>query len=130
MDTTEKITINIGAVDLGQIDLLVEQSFYTNRSDFIRTAIRNQIATHSNELKQFTSEIFTVIGVASFSRKELEAIRHAGKKNDIKVVGMLIFSTDVDSELIEDVFRSVRVYGILRAREDVKRTVQRLSTQI
>jgi len=51
---TEKMTINLGYVDLGHIDLMVQEGFYSNRTDFIRTAIRNQLERHADVVKQST----------------------------------------------------------------------------
>ena len=51
MSETEKITINMSVVDLGKVDLLVQEGFYQNRTDFIRTAIRSQLDKHQTEMK-------------------------------------------------------------------------------
>lgn len=121
---TEKITINLGAVDLGQIDLLVDQGFYSNRTDFIRTAIRNQISVHSQEIKRITTEsLFAAMGVALLSREILETIRNEGKKYNIKLVGMLIIANDVTPELALETIGSVKVYGIIKASAEVKKVL-------
>ncbi|MCX7922556.1 MAG: CopG family transcriptional regulator [Clostridia bacterium] len=119
---TEKITINIGAMDLGNIDLLVEQCFYTNRSDFIRTAIRNQINAHSNELKKITSDM-SVFGMARFNRKELEKMYEIGKKLNLKLIGMLVVDNDVPVELFKKTMESVKVYGIINAPAEIRKLV-------
>jgi len=116
---SEKLTINIGAVDLGHIDLLVEQGFYSTRSDFIRTAIRNQISCHSGELKRLSSDM-TIVGLARFDRAELEKIRDGGARLSVKLIGMLIIDEDVSTELAGQAFESVKVYGILRAPAGVR----------
>ncbi len=121
---TEKITINIGAMDLGNIDLLVEQCFYTNRSDFIRTAIRNQINAHSQELKKFSSEM-SVYGMARFDRKELEKMRDSGRKLNLKLVGLLIIDNDVTVELFKETFEAAKVYGIVNAPGEIKKLIVR-----
>jgi Arc/MetJ-type ribon-helix-helix transcriptional regulator len=116
---SEKITSNMGAVDLGNIDLLVEQGFYSNRSDFIRTAIRSQLATHSSELKKLSSDM-TVVGLARFCRADLEKMRDSGSRLKLRLVGALIIDSDVPADLARATFESVKVYGILRASAEVK----------
>jgi Arc/MetJ-type ribon-helix-helix transcriptional regulator len=121
---TEKITVNLGAVDLGQIDLLVEQGFYSNRTDFIRTAIRNQISVHSHEIKRITTEtLFAAMGVVMLNKKELESMKSEGKKLEIKLVGMLIIANDVSVELAKETIQSAKVYGIIKAAADVKKAI-------
>ncbi len=120
---TEKITINLGAVDLGQIDLLVDQGFYSNRTDFIRTAIRNQISVHSTEIKKITSEKLYAMGVIGIGKKELERMKAEGKKYEIKLVGMLVITNDVTPELAAETLDCVKVYGIIRAPEEVKKVI-------
>lgn len=121
---TEKITVNLGAVDLGQIDLLVEQGFYSNRTDFIRTAIRNQVSVHSVEIKRITAEkLYAAMGVVMLGKKELEVMRAEGKKYDIKLVGMLVIAADVTPELAADTIGSVKVYGIVKASDEVKKVI-------
>lgn len=154
---TEKITINLGAVDLGQIDLLVDQGFYSNRTDLIRTAIRNQLALHAkdiNGIKAFSSfgldveadetigdsygrqaenafstvnlaQGFTGTGLFAFSLKDLEEVRANGKRINIKMVGMLIIDKKASPELVEQTFGTVRVYGIIKATDEVKRVLER-----
>jgi Ribbon-Helix-Helix transcriptional regulator family len=48
---SEKITINLGFVDLGRVDLMVREGFYSNRADFIRTAIRNQLERQDDAIR-------------------------------------------------------------------------------
>ncbi len=156
---TEKITINLGAVDLGQIDLLVDQGFYSNRTDLIRTAIRNQLALHAkdiNGIKAFSSfgldveddeEIeeknqskqgenpfstaslltqgFTGTGLFVVSLKDLEEVRASGKRINIKMVGMLVIDKKASPELVEQTFGTVKVYGIIKASDEVKRVLER-----
>src|SRR6476646_1843509 len=85
---TEKITINLGPVDRGQIDLLVQEGFYSDRTDLIRTAIRNQLAAHAEVIKQTVTRKSLVLGLQHFSRAGLEAVRHAGQKLQIQVLGL------------------------------------------
>ena len=117
---TEKITINLGLVDLGQIDLLVQEGFYSNRTDFIRTAIRNQIATHAEVLKQTVARKTLVLGLQHYSRRDLEAVRAAGQKLQIQVVGLASIADDVSAELARATIDSVVVLGAFRASAEVK----------
>lgn len=127
MADAEKITINVGPVDLGQMDLLVDQGFYSNRTDFIRIAIRNQLQNHSTEVRQYTSEKFFVMGVLSFNRAQLEEIRAADKKLDVKVVGSLIVANDVTPKLAEETFGKLKLFGMLKAPLEVKQILTELS---
>ncbi|WP_429368913.1 CopG family transcriptional regulator [Paenibacillus sp. DS2015] len=129
MSESEKITINLGAVDLGKIDLLVEQGFYSNRTDFIRQSIRQQILVHSTEIKQLTTDKYTVIGVAKFDRHELEGFRDGKRMVDIRLIGTLIIAEDVPLELVEETIQSVKVFGIIKARPDIKNFLQLLRDQ-
>ena len=155
---TEKITINLGAIDLGQIDMLVEQSFYTNRSDFIRTAIRNQLTVHTRDIQDFKvsgmlgldmvvseadkaldrlkseldeafvlDEKFSGTGVFVFDRESLEQVRASGKKIRLKMVGMLVIDKSVSKELILETFKSVKVYGIIKAPNEIREALLSLS---
>ena len=96
---TEKITINVGFVDLGHIDLLVHEGFYSNRTDFIRTAIRNQLAAHADAVKQSIVRHALELGLRRYSREELEAVKAAGGKLHIQVVGLATIAEDVTPEL-------------------------------
>ena len=122
MTTTEleKITINMAPVDLGQIDLLVREGFYQNRTDFIRTAIRNQISTHAEAVKQTVARKELVLGLQHFSRGELEALRAAGETLEIRVLGLASVADDVDPELALATIDSVVVLGAFRASRAVK----------
>src|SRR5438477_9579679 len=95
----EKITINLGHIDLGQIDLLVREGFYSNRSDFIRTAIRNQLATHSEAVRQSVVRHTLELGLRHYGRAELEAARAAGKRLRIQVLGLAVIDDDVPADL-------------------------------
>ncbi|MDP9408978.1 MAG: CopG family transcriptional regulator, partial [Actinomycetota bacterium] len=86
MSETEKITINLGLVDLGQIDLLVQEGFYSNRTDFIRTAIRNQLGTHAEAVRQTVARKTLVLGLESYTRRDLEAVRESGETLEIRVL--------------------------------------------
>ena len=117
---SEKITINVGFVDLGHIDLLVGESFYANRTDFIRTAIRNQLANHGDALRQAAARKMLVLGLQRFSAADLEAVRQAGEKLQIRVLGLASFDTDVSAELALATIESITVLGALHASGTVK----------
>ncbi|MEJ8824021.1 CopG family transcriptional regulator [Variovorax humicola] len=117
---SEKITINLGYIDLGQVDLLVSEGFYSNRTDFIRTAIRNQLATHGDAVKQVVARKTLVLGLQSFGVAELEAARAAGQKLDIRVLGLASIASDVSVELALATIQSITVLGALQASPAVK----------
>src|ERR671933_129805 len=114
----EKITLNMGPVDLGQIDLLVREGFYQNRTDFIRTAIRNQLNTHSEAVKQTVVRKELVLGLQHYARGDLEASRAAGETLEIKVLGLASIADDVSPELALETIASLEVLGAFRARDD------------
>jgi Arc/MetJ-type ribon-helix-helix transcriptional regulator len=119
-DKTEKITINVGYVDLGQIDLLVREGFYANRTDFIRTAIRNQLATTAAAVSQSVARRTLVLGTETWTRQRLEAERAAGRTVQIRVLGLAVIADDVPPELALATIESVEVLGALRASAAVK----------
>ncbi len=116
----EKITINLGLVDLGQIDLLVQEGFYSNRTDFIRTAIRNQISTHADTVRQTVARKTLVLGLQHYNRRDLEDVRAAGETLEIKVLGLASIADDVSPELALETIDSVVVLGAFRASPAVK----------
>ena len=116
----EKITINLGYVDLGQIDLLVTESFYSNRTDFIRTAIRNQLAVHGEVVKQAVARKMLVLGLQQFTVADLEAVRRAGDLLEIRVLGLAAIAADVSAELALATIGSITVLGALHASPAVK----------
>ncbi|SOB79474.1 Transcriptional regulator, contains Arc/MetJ-type RHH (ribbon-helix-helix) DNA-binding domain [Sphingomonas guangdongensis] len=117
---SEKITINLGFVDLGHVDLLVREGFYGNRTDFIRTAIRNQLERHSNEAKQSVSRRALQLGVCHLSAQELGSAREADEKLDIRVLGLLSIGSDVTPELALATIRSITILGALHATPAIK----------
>ena len=117
---SEKITINLGYVDLGHIDLLVQDGFYSNRTDFIRTAIRNQIDRHADVLRQSVARKTLDIGLRHFSRADLEAARSSGEMLHINVLGLAIVAGDVTPELARAAIASVNVLGALQASPEIK----------
>lgn len=117
---SEKITINLGYVDLGRIDLLVQDGFYSNRTDFIRTAIRNQLSAHSDAVTRSIERHTLEIGLRDYSRADLEAIQAAGETLHIKVVGLARIAPDVTPELAEATIGSITVLGALQASPAVR----------
>jgi Arc/MetJ-type ribon-helix-helix transcriptional regulator len=116
----EKITINVGYVDLGQIDLLVQEGFYANRTDLIRTAIRNQLATHADAVKQAVARKTLVLGIQHFSAADLRAVKAAGEVLQIRVLGLASIAPDVTPALALATIESVVVLGALHASPAVK----------
>jgi Arc/MetJ-type ribon-helix-helix transcriptional regulator len=117
---SEKITINLGYVDLGHIDLMVQEGFYSNRTDFIRTAIRNQIERHADVVRQSVARKSVDLGLRHYGREDLEAARAAGRMLDIRVLGLASIGNDVTPELARATIASVVVLGALHASPAVK----------
>ena len=116
----EKITINIGCVDLGQIDLLVQEGFYANRTDLIRTAIRNQLATHRDAVREVVSRKTLVLGIQHYAAADLEAVKASGEKLQIRVLGLACIADDVTPRLALATIESLTVLGALHASRAVK----------
>ena len=116
----EKITINVGFVDLGQIDLLVQEGFYANRTDLIRTAIRNQIAAHAEAVRQVVTRRTLVLGIHHLTVEELQAARVRGQSLDVRVLGLLTIAPDVTPELARETVNSLVVLGAWHASAAVK----------
>jgi Arc/MetJ-type ribon-helix-helix transcriptional regulator len=119
-DKTEKITVNVGVVDLGEIDLLVREGFYANRTEFIRIAIRAQLAARAAAVEQTVARRTLVLGTRRYTRGELEGIRAEGGMIDIRVLGLASIADDVSAELARATIASVEVLGAFRASEAVK----------
>lgn len=117
---TEKITINLGYVDLGRVDLLVREGFYSNRADLIRTAIRNQLTSHEESLNRSVERHTLEMGLRDFTAADLEAARSAGETLHIKVIGLARIAEDVTPELARAVIGSITVLGALKASAAVK----------
>ena len=117
---TEKLTINLGVVDLGQIDLLVQEGFYSNRTDLIRTAIRNQLAVHADAVKGTVARRTLLLGLQHFSRADLERALAAGQMLQIQVVGLARIANDVSPELARATVQSVVVLGAFHASAAVR----------
>jgi Arc/MetJ-type ribon-helix-helix transcriptional regulator len=117
---SEKITINLGLIDLGQIDLLVQEGFYSNRTDLIRTAIRNQLGSHADVVKQTVARKSMVLGLQHYSRADLEALQASGQRLRIQVLGLATIASDVPAELALATIESISVLGALHASVVVK----------
>jgi Arc/MetJ-type ribon-helix-helix transcriptional regulator len=117
---SEKVTINLGFVDLGRVDLLVQEGFYSNRSDFIRTAIRNQLTAQGDVVSTSMQRHTLELGLRDFSREHLEAVRAAGEQLHIKVVGLARISADVTPELARATIATISVLGAFQASDAVK----------
>jgi Arc/MetJ-type ribon-helix-helix transcriptional regulator len=117
---SEKITINLGYVDLGHIDLLVREGFYSNRTDFIRTAIRNQLERHGEAVKQSLVRHRLELGLRHYGRQDLEAVRTAGETLHIRVLGLAVIAADVSPELARQTIAGIEVLGALQASPEVK----------
>ena len=120
MSDTEKITVNLGIVDLGRIDLLVQEGFYSSRADFIRTAIRNQLERQQTAVESISLRKSMVIGTLTYNRKNLEEKRESNEIINVKVIGMLILADDIPVDLALETIQSITVRGVFKASEDVK----------
>lgn len=120
---TEKITVNLGHVDLGRIDLLVQEGFYSNRADFIRTAIRSQLVAHGDVVARSIERHSLQLGLSDYRAADLETARDAGETLHIKVVGLARIAPDVSPELARAAIGSITVLGALQASPDVKKAL-------
>jgi Arc/MetJ-type ribon-helix-helix transcriptional regulator len=121
---TEKVTINVGFVDLGHIDLMVREGFYSNRTDFVRTSIRNQLERHTGVVKEAVARKRLDLGLRHYSRADLENVRAAGKTLDIHVLGLATIADDVSPELARETIGSVDILGSLRASPAVRAALE------
>jgi Arc/MetJ-type ribon-helix-helix transcriptional regulator len=117
---TDKVTVNLSLVDLGQMDLLVDEGFYTNRTDFVRTAVRNQLRQHAEAIRQTVLRKRFVVGLQRYSRTDLERVVAAGEQLEIHVLGLATLENDVTPELARAAIASVRVLGAFVASAAVK----------
>jgi len=120
---TEKMTVNVGVVDLGQVDLLVQEGFYSNRSDLVRTALRNQLALHADAVKQTVARRTLSVGLLHYGRADLERAVAAGQRLQVQVVGLARIADDVTPELALAAIESVTVLGALQASPAVRRAL-------
>lgn len=124
MSDTEKITINLTPMDLGHIDLLVDQGFYANRTDLIKVAIRNQIEKHSEDIKNIYVHTYYVLGVMELTTDTLMKKLAVGEKMDIRLIGKLVIHEDVEVDLVRNTINSVKAYGIIKANPLIKKEIQ------
>lgn len=117
---SEKVTINLGYVDLGQIDLLVQEGFYSNRTDFIRSAIRNQLDRRNEVVEQSVARHQLALGLHRYTRQDLEAVEAAGKRLHVQVLGLVVIADDVSPELASKTIASLQVLGALHASAAIK----------
>jgi len=120
VDKSEKLTVNVGLVDLGQIDLLVDEGFYANRTDFIRTAIRRQLDSRAEAVNNTVARRALTIGTQHLSRRDLEELRDAGQTIELRVLGLASIANDVSADLALATIASVEVLGAFRAPKAVK----------
>ena len=120
---TEKMTVNVGVVDLGQVDLLVQEGFYSNRSDLVRTAVRNQLALHADTVRQTVARRTLTVGLQHYSRADLERAVVAGQRLQVQVVGLARIADDVSAELALAAIESVTVLGAFQASAAVRRAL-------
>jgi len=120
---TEKMTVNVGVVDLGHVDLLVQEGFYSNRSDLVRTALRNQLALHADMVRQTLTRRTLTVGLQHYSRADLEATVAEGRRLQVQVVGLARIADDVTPRLARDAIESVTVLGAFQASPAVRRAL-------
>jgi Arc/MetJ-type ribon-helix-helix transcriptional regulator len=123
MPDSEKVTINMNVVDLGKVDLLVQEGVYSNRTDFIRTAIRNLLDKHNFEIQQSVSRHSFVIGALLYNHVDLEKFREKNEKLNLRVIGLLALDKDIPIDLAEDVIESLQVHGVFKASPEVKKVL-------
>jgi len=128
LDRSEKITINIGLVDLGEIDLLVDEGFYANRTDFIRTAVRRQLEARADAVKDTVARRTLTLGSRHLDRLYLEGLRNAGETVELRVLGLATVADDVTPELALATIAAVEVLGAFRAPRAVKAALARRTT--
>ncbi len=124
-DTTEKITININTVDLGYIDLLVQEGYYASRTEFIKTSIKKQLDKHEDDTKKLVRQkenhgFQLSIGIGGFSKKELERLKSENVKKNIIVIGLFVLPKDITLDLLEQTVESLKVYGVCRCSQEIK----------
>ncbi len=121
MVTTEKMTINLNVVDLGNIDLLVSEGYYSNRTDFIKSAIRRQIEEYRPQIQEIVIKKKYYVGIQKLTKESLEESVRRGEKLDIKVVGMLIIDDEISYDLISKAIASINLAGVVRCGERLQK---------
>jgi len=117
---SDKVTVNVGLVDLGQVDLLVDEGFYSNRTDFVRTAIRNQLQVHAEAIRQTVTRKRYVMGMYRYGRSELEQVVADGQQLEIHVLGLAVIEDDVPASLAREAIASIQVLGAFIAAPAVR----------
>jgi Arc/MetJ-type ribon-helix-helix transcriptional regulator len=120
---TEKMTVNVGVVDLGHVDLLVQEGFYSNRSDLVRTALRNQLALHADTLRQTVSRRTLMVGLQHYGRADLQKVVDAGQRLQVQVVGLVRIADDVTPDLARAAIESITVLGAFQASPAVRQAL-------
>jgi Arc/MetJ-type ribon-helix-helix transcriptional regulator len=120
MSDSEKVSFNMSVVDLGQVDLLIQQGFYSSRTDYLVTAVRNLLQTHAPTVQNELARRFMTLGVAIYGRRELEQVVAKREQLDIRIVGVLVIEDEVSLELARKAIRSVSVFGKFRAKPEIK----------
>lgn len=115
---TEKVCVNLAAVELGKIDVLVSQGLFTSRTDLIRAGIR-KVLEENGEAVQRVALGAAGLGIMAITRKQLEQARKAGEKLDMKVIGILVIDPDVTPELADTTIHEIRIFGTLRGPKAV-----------
>lgn len=123
MTNTEKITINLGPVDIGRIDVLVEQGIYSSRTDAIRTAVRSMLEKHEGLISERREKQSLSMGVLLLDRKDLLKKKEKGEKLSIRILGALILSDDIEPELAVETIENISVKGVFKASEKVKKAL-------
>jgi Arc/MetJ-type ribon-helix-helix transcriptional regulator len=123
MADLEKLTINLGPVDLGKIELLVSQGFYPNRAEFIRVAIHDQLGKHTDVMREATARHAMTVGAVIYGRASLEAHRKAGTRLSLRVIGLLVISDDVPPSLAQETISSITVHGVFKANDSLKKAL-------
>ena len=126
MSYSEKLTVNLNVVDIGQIDVLVEQGFYSNRTDFIKSAVRNQLAKHEEVIANKVKRDQSVIGALIYNRQDLEKYKANNEKLVLKAIGLIVFSKDIDETLIRETIESISIKGILKMDKQLESKISDL----
>lgn len=119
-ENTEKLTININHVDLGKIDLLVDNGFYTNRTDFIRNAIRESLSKHGDYVEKLIEKSSSFIGVIKLSNQDLLRYEEKKEKHNIKVIGLLVIDQNIDFELLKKTVSTIKAKGTIIADKKIR----------
>lgn len=120
MSRSEKLTVNLNVVDLGKVDVLVEEGFYSNRTDFIKTAVRNHLKDHEQDVENYITETQSAVGITYFNQADLLRKREKNERLKVNFVGLFWLANDVDPELAREVFASINVSGVFKADKKLK----------